>query len=145
MPKLTIIRGIPGSGKTTLAKKVQEGSGAFHLETDMLTIVDDKYDFDPELLKYRHENAQKIAKIVIENGSDLIVSNTFVKVNSMLPYLDLVRGRGYTIVISSLVSNNYGSIHDVPSHTIKNMKSSFEEEIPDDIMKKYNISLHMVM
>lgn len=40
--KLTLIRGLPGSGKTTLAKQL----GVLHVEADMYFMRDGRYQFE---------------------------------------------------------------------------------------------------
>ena len=52
---LIIIRGLPGSGKTTLAKSFE---GYQHFESDKCFMVGDKYEFDPTELSTAHAFCQ---------------------------------------------------------------------------------------
>lgn len=45
---LTIIRGLPGSGKTTAARTMQQATGALLIEPDMLCIEHGEYQYTPE-------------------------------------------------------------------------------------------------
>jgi adenylate kinase family enzyme len=45
-----LVRGIPGSGKSTFAKSL----GGTHFETDQFFMVDGKYNFDGSKLKEAH-------------------------------------------------------------------------------------------
>lgn len=47
MNKLTIIRCLPGSGKSTYAARNYPNT--FHVETDMFHIHDGEYDFNPHV------------------------------------------------------------------------------------------------
>ena len=51
MQELIIIRGIPGSGKTTMAKSYQ---GYSHYEADMFFMKDGVYNFDRAKIKNAH-------------------------------------------------------------------------------------------
>ena len=48
------MRGIPGSGKSTTAKKIAGETGKIH-STDNYFMVDGEYRFDPKKLKENHE------------------------------------------------------------------------------------------
>lgn len=45
MPILTIIRGLPGSGKSSLAREISAQTGALLLEPDMLHVRNGKYEY----------------------------------------------------------------------------------------------------
>ena len=51
MSKLTIFRGLPGSGKTTMARKLAAQTGAILIEPDELLIENGVYRYTPE--RYR--------------------------------------------------------------------------------------------
>jgi len=53
--KIILIRGLPGSGKTTAAKEFD----CFHLEADMFFVRDNIYSFNKEHIKEAHEFCQK--------------------------------------------------------------------------------------
>ena len=60
MTKLYIVRGIPGSGKSTFAKKLlQQGKVQQHLEADeFMTDKNGDYKFDPTILQKCHQQCQ---------------------------------------------------------------------------------------
>jgi hypothetical protein len=47
MSKLIIIRGLPGSGKSTFAHKLADKAGLLLIEPDALVVTDGKYDYTP--------------------------------------------------------------------------------------------------
>lgn len=118
MNKLILVRGIPGSGKSTFAKKMK---GFIHIETDMYWGMSGK-KFDGKLLKTAHEWCLNYAKVLLPLGNNVVVSNTFTQVWEMEPYLYL----GYPVEVFRM-TNEYGSIHNVPESTILRMKQRFED------------------
>lgn len=48
MSKLTIFRGLPGSGKTTRAREIAAQTGAILIEPDALLVQDGIYQYSPE-------------------------------------------------------------------------------------------------
>lgn len=128
MATLTLIRGLPGSGKTTLAKRLLASGTCMdrHFEADMyFTNEIGEYHFDPLLLADAHEWCQKMTEDALSNGHNAIVSNTFTTKREMQPYLDMANRYGIEPNII-LAQGNYGSIHGVPEHTIRHMKNRFE-------------------
>jgi predicted kinase len=51
MSKVTIVRGISGSGKSTYAKSL----GILHLESDMFFMQNGKYNWSADHIKFAHE------------------------------------------------------------------------------------------
>lgn len=116
---LILVRGLPGSGKTTFAKKCRV---YLHLEADMFFVdANKKYVFDGSRIKQAHEWCQNTARIMLNNNIPVIVSNTFTTIKEMQFYLDCEIP--FTIY---RMTREYGSIHDVPSETIERMRSRFE-------------------
>ena len=64
MNKLYIVRGLPGAGKSTFAKKLlQEGKVQQHLEADeFMTNENGDYKFDPTILQKCHQQCQMWVK-----------------------------------------------------------------------------------
>ena len=93
MAKLIIIRGIPGSGKSTMAKKmVAEGQADTHWETDMFFLNErGEYIFNRNQLSDAHRKCQEKVRQDLEYNRRVIVSNTFVKKWEMQPYIDMAK------------------------------------------------------
>jgi len=90
MQNLTLIRGLPGSGKSTVAAGMSESSGAIHLESDMYFINDEgEYIFDPEKLEDAHHWCLEQTRKYLRMGIPVIVSNTFTRCWEMQKYVDL--------------------------------------------------------
>lgn len=121
---LVLLRGLPGAGKTTLAKNVFIGYDYF--DADMFINKDEP--FDRRNLMQAHEKCQSYVEQNLLNGFDTIVGNTFTQNLEMKPYVDMARELGVNLFVIT-VENSHGnqSIHNVPETTIKKMKDRFEE------------------
>lgn len=134
---LYLIRGLPGSGKSTFAKELQNGTNSMHLEADMWhmeEVPDEDGNFDghteyiwrPERVGFAHKECQRMCKVYMDKGLSVIVSNTFTTAKEMEPYLALAQEFGYRVT-SLVVENRHGgvNIHDVPQATLDKMRNRF--------------------
>lgn len=127
MLKLYIIRGVPGSGKTTLAKEMNDhGIVDVFFEADMF-MVDNfgNYKFDKSKLSFCHDQCQWSVNDALEASHNVAVSNTFTRKWEMQPYIDMAKknGASYTIIVCQ---GNYGNVHGVPDDRVKVMRGRFE-------------------
>lgn len=123
MKKLILLRGLPGAGKSTVAKLL----GGKHIETDMFFMLGDEYKFDASKLKEAHAWCQNECDRLMGWGLDIVVSNTFTQEWEMKAYYDLAKEHGYT-VFSLVVENRHNGVneHNVPEETLEKMKNRFE-------------------
>lgn len=134
---LILIRGLPGSGKSTFAREYFPNEICFeklgmnpkyiHLEADMyFTDNEGNYNFNRSLLRNAHSWCQETAKIMMNQGLNVIVSNTFTTLKEMQFYLDHAKLLGIEVWVYHM-TGNYGSIHNVPEETIEQMRNRFED------------------
>lgn len=143
---LYIVRGCPGFGKSTYAKKLLELlvpgwedfeqnpgsykesiSVGFHFEADMFFEKNGLYQFDISKLHQAHEwclNSTK--KALLSNNSTVVVSNTFTTMKEMRPYVDFSKKYDISLTVYRM-THEYGSIHNVPPETIEKMKARFQD------------------
>lgn len=128
MKELFLLRGLPGAGKSTLAKMLVGDKDYCHKEADMYFVDrDGNYNFDTSKLKDAHKWCKEEIDFVMRlEHSPVVVSNTFTQEWEMKDYYELAEKYGYR-VHSLIVENvhNGKSIHNVPNETIENMKKRF--------------------
>lgn len=121
---LYIVRGLPGSGKSTFAKSI----APVHFEADMFFMNDGEYKFDFSKIKEAHQWCQESTQDAMVSGSPKVaVSNTFTQEWEMKPYYEMAEKYGY-MVFSVIVENRHGgkNVHGVPEATLDNMRKRFE-------------------
>ena len=126
---LTLIRGIPGSGKTTTAKKME---GA-HIEADMFFEKNGEYCFEGGKIRDAHAWCRSQVMYHLNQNKSVVVSNSFVKIEEMKPYVELSKKYGALLQVIECVGN-YKSVHEVPDSTIEHMRRNWEQ-LPSDLKK----------
>lgn len=131
---LIILRGLPGSGKTSFAKYMFSNNV---FEADQYFVDSDgNYNFDATKLHAAHTDCQKrvedLMKIseTTQYGSEIVVSNTSTTENELKPYYDLAEKYDYKVV-SLIVENRHGSknVHNVPDEKLEQMKNRFSVKL----------------
>lgn len=104
MKTLILIRGLPGSGKSTYAQGIASsyfldgGRTVAVCSTDDYHMVDGEYVFQPSRLGEFHNANQLQAGSYMAHGIELvIVDNTNIKRREMKPYIDYAKGFEYDI------------------------------------------------
>ena len=130
-----VLRGLPGSGKTTLAKKLAEKYNAKIFSTDDLFTINGKYCFRPEHLKEYHELTFNKAIHAMNEGHNVILDNTNIKKSHYLLYVANACRRGYIVCVKTVGrpkdpeswSVYYDrNVHNVPYSSIRRMGEQFE-------------------
>jgi predicted kinase len=128
--KLVLVRGIPGSGKSTVASAIGYSSDWMHLETDMFWMENGEYKFDVNRLREAHEWCQAKTREYLTLGMDVVVSNTFTTIKELRPYFDIARE--FSIVPQVITCHaQYGNVHDVPEETLAKMRARFVYDIKE--------------
>lgn len=125
---LTIVRGLPGSGKSTHAKVVQATSEntCVHVEADMFfEDPDGGYRYDPTKVTEAHEWCLSVARDAVEAGFDVVVSNTFTRVWEMQPYIDLAEAN-HVLLDVVVCTGTYENTHGVPAAAVEAMRQRWE-------------------
>ncbi len=120
-----LVRGIPGSGKSTFAKTL----GGEHYEADMFFIDGNgEYKFDGSKIKWAHEWCHDMVYMdMIKEIPKIVVSNTFTQEWEMEYYIELAKKYEYT-VFTIIVENRHGgkNVHGVPDEVLTKMRERFE-------------------
>lgn len=135
MKVLTIIRGLPGSGKTSLARALQADAfehGADippYFEADKWFFECNDCVFDGSKLGIAHEWCRENCKMAMEAELDhIIVSNTAITQKEWMPYYEMAEEYGYQVQVID-VYGTFKSVHNVPEKTMKKME---ERWVPFD-------------
>lgn len=130
---LYLVRGLPGSGKSTFVKNLIAAISSYTCETRSYEAdqyfydKEGNYNFDVEKLYQAHMQCQNnTLKAMEDNIPVIFVSNTFTTEKEMKPYLEMAEKNNYQIV-SLVVENRHGneSVHDVPEETMTKMRNRF--------------------
>ncbi|XP_031198326.1 NEDD4-binding protein 2 isoform X2 [Mastomys coucha] len=97
---LVLLRGLPGSGKSFLARTLQEDNpGGVILSTDDYFYINGQYQFDVKYLAEAHEWNQNRAKEAFEKKvSPVIIDNTNLQAWEMKPYVALSQKHKYKVL-----------------------------------------------
>ena len=122
--RLILVRGVPGSGKSTFAAKIFPG--AFHVENDMFHVKDGEYRFDFNKQKDAVSWCMNMCGTALKNGMDVVVSNTFTKRKYIMAYVKLASEHGADISVYRM-TGSFKNNHSVPAVVFENMKKNFED------------------
>lgn len=128
--RLTVIRGFPGSGKTTYAKKHFD---CVHLENDMLWVVDGVYRFDRSRYEAQKSLLRQLVHCVLQLGVDVVVSSTFVTIADVDLYREIAENYNADFHVLRCVGT-FDSTHDVPKSVMARMISQFEAYPGEEIV-----------
>lgn len=122
---LVIIRGLPGSGKSTCAKQLY--SGYLHYEPDYyMCDTNGLYRFDAQLWDLAVDLTYKMVDFALSRDENVVVSDVFPTMESVNPYIELAKYHNKTYDIIN-TTGNYNNIHKVPLSIINKMKQSWED------------------
>lgn len=124
--KLVIIRGLPGSGKSTMALKAFADRGYVHCEADHFFHRNGKYAFDQSKLVEAHEYCRDRTHAALMQNKKVVVANTFSRkweIMELLSYLPIDK-KDIKVIVAH---GGKGSTHNVPDFVTERMRNRWED------------------
>lgn len=135
MNTILYIRGLPGSGKTTLAKTLTDlidGGVRPEMRVTVEVSTNDWFDrfndgvWDGRLMRQAHTWCQNVVEEACRaNDALVIVHNTGTQRWEIDPYRALAESFGYRLTVVT-AEGAYGSVHNVPPEKIEQMRVRWE-------------------
>ncbi len=155
MKQLILIRGLPGVGKSTLAKQMVEKT---HHLSSAIVEADEFFELNPRnvyafnkgLLPAAHGWCQGETRRGLKERSLVVVANTFSRLWELEPYVDIANQFGAALSIADLFeSDNYNSdedlaercVHEVPLAVIEKMRERWEKVTLTCVGRVYSIEI----
>jgi len=128
-----IMRGLPGSGKSTVARQIGENRLCEIHSTDNYFVENGEYRFDPsKLAQYHRANLAAFATACQEKIPIVICDNTNTQKWEFEPYVRVARKEGYIVVFVKLDHPSAfvcaeRNTHGVPMDAIQRMIERWED------------------
>ena len=159
--RLLLIRGLPGSGKSYLARELQKGflDMAVTYTTDDFYMVGDSYVFDRSKLFEAHKwNQDRTEKAMVDEVPVIMVPNTFCTLREAHAYVEMAQRHGYSVEFFEprtawkfdaeqlTLRNAHGVPREVIDQMIANWESDYTVErvlsaggcVTDSIVNRYD-------
>lgn len=129
MKSLILLRGLPGSGKTTLAKLLsEEGKYPVYSVDDYFTNSKGEYDFKFEQNYLAYKHCEENTANAMKNGdAKIFLDNTFTLEWEMEPYFKLANQFCYHVHVVTVENRHSGkNVHEVSTEQIEKMAQKYK-------------------
>lgn len=144
-PRLFVVRGLPGAGKSTLAAQLP-GSPVVVAADDYFVVDGGAYRFDARHVHAAHADCQRRCREALDAlvdvagvglvGRSVAVANTFCKAWEAEPYFALAKAAGVPVVVVDVFDGGLDdeqlaarNVHGVPVAAIAGMRARWEPSI----------------
>lgn len=126
-----ILRGVPGCGKSTVAKNIAGDTGTICEADHYFWDADGVYRYDSSKIGLAHEYCKNMFLNALDFQAPIIVvSNTNIDPAHFSFYEEKARAADYQ-VFHMIVENRHGGVnnHSVPEHTLDRMENVLRNNI----------------
>ena len=137
MKILTILRGLPGAGKSTRAKELRDKGALIISNDDYFTdAATGKYRFDRARLPDAVQSCRLNVLLAMKKGAEhIVIDNCFIYKNPITVYYDAAFRHGYRVEVEMIggteekdVETYFArNVHGVPKTVIADMARKFEK------------------
>jgi predicted kinase len=139
--KFILMRGLPGSGKSTKARELAEDGQIFSTDDYFCLNEEQEYRFNGNLLGKAHSWNQRRSLKALESGIPIVVidnTNTTLKeMRSYLPHINLAMRMGYEVCIAEPDTEwqfdvdklDKHNTHGVPKKHIQKMLNRYTKDV----------------
>ena len=133
MPILHIVRGLPGSGKTTATRKLAAETGAILIDPDALLVQGGEYRWSPERFESAKYFAGEMMASAARMDADIIYADVLPKRDEVYALLAWVRSarKFYDLKVYDLKitveESKKRNIHNVRAEDIERMAREWED------------------
>jgi len=125
---LLVCRGMPGSGKTTLARCLCDET---YSNDDYFATCEGKYAWDSKKMPHAANQCYNRVKMALENGVKRVaVANVFAEDGDVQEYIDLGRRYNYRVHVICCENRHGGeSVHGIEEKSIERMREKFRVKL----------------
>jgi predicted kinase len=130
---LILLRGLPGSGKTSLAKVLSEGGKypVYSVDDYFTNIETGEYVFDYKNNQYAYKQCEERTEQSMQKDAEkILVHNTFTMDWELEPYFKLAAKYNYRLFVATV--ENYhgtGNVHGVSEEQLQKMAEKYKVKL----------------
>lgn len=126
---LILLRGLPGSGKTTLAKLLSENNTypVFSVDDFFTNELTGEYIFNFQNNHLAYKQCQDLTNDAMQQGiTKVLVHNTFTMEWELEPYFKLAKTFNYSLFVVTVENyHEHKNVHEVSDEQLKKMAEKY--------------------